>query len=435
MKKHLLLITGGFPFGEIERGFLPIEFQRLTGEFQVSVLSWCGRDVPLLYSFPSDIPVRRVKSIWQDPKSLLWLLTVPFRPFVVWEIFQAVRREVLQAVRDCTVKTALLRIHSIVLYYFSALRNVPLLRRIVKEDKIDLIYTYWCLVPTLAAVLLKKYVPELKVITRFHGYDLYRERSPIGLQPFRQEISHGCDLLIFAAEMGKKYYLETWGTCWASKSFVSYLGSRALSVVSPRTQKNSLTLVSCSNMIPLKRIHLIVDALRLLPEDVCVYWHHIGDGESRAALTEQAETALNPLPNVQWKFWGFVPNGALDRLYQEIQPDIFITTTSTEGGVPVSIQEVFSVSVPAIATAVGGVPEIVRDGETGFLLLADPSAQETAGAIQRFYELNAAEKKAMSEAARALWTEKFDAKKNAVSLVEQIKNSCGYLNEKGARII
>lgn len=415
MKKHLLLITDGFPFGESERGFLPTEFQRLTEEFQVSVLAMCSGDAPLLYPLPSGITVRRVKPFLQDPKSLLWLLTVPFRPSVI--------REVLQAIMDCPVRIAFLRACQISAYRIDALRTMPLLRRIVEEDKIDLIYTYWCTPLTLAAVHLKKNVPGLKVITRFHGYDLFQEQIPgyRDWQPFRQEVSQGCDRLFFVAGMSEKYYLETWGAHWASKSLVSYLGSRQLSAVPVRAGKSGLTLVSCSHMIPRKRVHLIIDALRLLPEDLTVFWHHIGDGESRAALTEHAETTLAPLPNVQWKFWGHVPNGELNSLYQEIQPDIFITTTFTEGGVPVSVQEVFSAGIPAIGTAVGGVPEIVRDGETGFLLSANPSAQEIAGAIRRFYELTAAEKSEMGRAARALWSEKFDAEKNAVFFVEQLK--------------
>ena len=173
-------------------------------------------------------------------------------------------------------------------------------------------------------------------------------------------------------------------------------------------------------MIPLKRIHLIIDALRLLPEDLSVCWHHFGDGESRAALTEQAGTVLDSLPNIQRKFWGFVPNQELDTLYQTLCPNVFITTSSTEG-LPVSVIEVFSAGIPTIATAVGGMPEIVRDGETGFLLPANPSAQETADAIRRFYELTDAEKSAMGKAARALWVKKFDAEENAVSFVGKLK--------------
>lgn len=416
--KRILLITNGFPFEEAEYAFLWTEFHRLTEEFQVHILA--RSQEPLLYPLPDGVkaerfaygPVFRPRRL-ADLPSFFRAMTQPFRPSVFGEL----RR----ALRQCPSKQIFSRTRSILSYSVNAWQLEKRLRRIAEEEGTDLIYTYWCTQATLAAVRLKKRFPRLKVVTRFHGYDLYQERFPDGWQPFRREISQGCGQLFFAAEAGRRYYLATWGARWASKSIVSYLGCRALSAFPAQTERNSLTLVSCSSLIPLKRVHLIIDALRLLPEGIQVRWHHIGDGESRSALTEQAETILDPLPNIQWKFWGSVPNVELSNLYQKIQPDIFITMTLIEGGVQVSIQEVFSIGVPAIATAVGGNPEIVRDGETGFLLPTDPSAQETAAAIRRFYELPAAEKTAMSGAARALWEEKFDAKKNAEAFVGRLK--------------
>lgn len=413
MKKKLLLITKGFPFGEHERSFLPAEFDRLTQEFQISILTGCQE--PLLYPFPEDIPVRRFKSgrVLSDPKALLWLLSAPFRPSVV--------REVLRAAKGCALKKAAQRGLRILKYDLSAKRAMSAIRAIIDEEKTDLVYTYWCTAFTLGTVRLKKRYPALKAITRFHGYDLYQERFPTGWQPFRDVISKECSLLIFAAERGRQYYLDAWGRQWTEKSVLAYLGCRALAPAFGGGGADGLALVSCSFMIPLKRIERIIDALALLPESVRVRWYHIGDGESRAALTERAEKSLSSRSNIRWSFLGCVPNGELDALYQTLRPGLFITTTTTEGGAPVSIQEAFSSGIPAAATAVGGIPELVRDGETGFLLPKNPTAEEVSAAIQQFYELPAAEKAAMSARARALWEEDFDAEKNAEAFVGLLK--------------
>jgi glycosyltransferase involved in cell wall biosynthesis len=40
---------------------------------------------------------------------------------------------------------------------------------------------------------------------------------------------------------------------------------------------------------------------------------------------------------------------------------------------PTTLLEAAAVGVPVLATAVGGIPEIVRDGITGFLLPAPPT--------------------------------------------------------------
>jgi glycosyltransferase involved in cell wall biosynthesis len=54
--------------------------------------------------------------------------------------------------------------------------------------------------------------------------------------------------------------------------------------------------------------------------------------------------------------------------------DIFVST-ATSDGTPVSLLEAMSSGLPCIATAVGGVPEWVRDGENGLLIPPrDPAA-------------------------------------------------------------
>ncbi len=405
MKKSLLMITNGFPFGESERGFLSAEFPRLAREFHVHILAHSQE--PLLYPIPEGVeaeryeysPVFRPRRLTDLP-SFFQLLTQPFRPSVFSELRRALRR--------CPSGQAVARVKSILGASVSARQLEKRLEKITRADGTALVYTYWCTPATLAAVRVKKRCPGLKAATRFHGYDLYQERRSDGWQPFRREIFQGCDRLIFAAEAGKRYTLETWGRQWEPKCAVCYLGSREMTPVRP--SGGALTLVSCSNLIPLKRVDLIIAALALLPGSIRVDWSHFGGGPERESLTALAEKTLPP--NVRWKFWGGVPNESLDGFYQELKPDLFLTASSTEG-LPISILEAFSACIPAAATAVGGIPEIVRDGETGFLLPENPAPEELAAAIRRFYELPPAEKAAMSAAARALWEEAFDAEKNA----------------------
>ena len=54
--------------------------------------------------------------------------------------------------------------------------------------------------------------------------------------------------------------------------------------------------------------------------------------------------------------------------------DLFLLTSVSEG-IPLAVIEAMAASLPVVATRVGGVGEVVRDGETGFLAPAgDPAA-------------------------------------------------------------
>ena len=61
--------------------------------------------------------------------------------------------------------------------------------------------------------------------------------------------------------------------------------------------------------------------------------------------------------------------------------DLFALTSSSEG-IPMTILEAMAASLPVIATNVGGIPQIVIDGETGFLV-TNKQKKELSDAIER----------------------------------------------------
>jgi len=89
----------------------------------------------------------------------------------------------------------------------------------------------------------------------------------------------------------------------------------------------------------------------------------IGDGPLRGKLEEFC--AQHNLYSV--KFLGRLPYK--DVLEHVAKSDIFILT-SIEEGMPNAIIEALALGKPVIATSVGGIPEIVRDGFNGLLIPA-----------------------------------------------------------------
>ena len=412
MKKRLLLVTYGYPFGESERGFLGEEAKELAAQFDLVIMALDNQD-KLIYPTDGIKYIERYRFTSFRKSRAYRALPHVFQMMSFREAFAFAKRNHF---RNCIGN-----LRHILYYRFNVWEMQEQIGRLVQEQKIDIVYTYWCSECTVAAVNLKKKFPHLKVVTRFHGMDLYQERAVDNWQPFRKEIARRADGLIFACEYGRSYFQEQWGSKYADKMHLCYLGSAERGCVhAPITEV--LQLVSCSNLIPLKRVDLIIEGLSLLPDTVQVQWNHFGAGISREKLEALAGEKLGNRSNLKWRFHGFVPNTALTDAYHQIKPNLFITTSSTEGGAPVSIQEAFAMGIPAIGTPIGGIPDLIVDGKTGFLLPEQAAAADVANAIMKYVRLTDDEKQHMAAAAHQCWKEKFDAKENAVRFAAYLQN-------------
>jgi glycosyltransferase involved in cell wall biosynthesis len=88
----------------------------------------------------------------------------------------------------------------------------------------------------------------------------------------------------------------------------------------------------------------------------------LGDGPERDALEERA-SALGLGERV--RFLGGGDRGAVLRLFRAV--DVAVLSSDWEN-FPHTVVEALAVGTPVVATAVGGVPEVVVDGENGLLV-------------------------------------------------------------------
>ncbi|MCH2101410.1 MAG: glycosyltransferase [Planctomycetes bacterium] len=86
-----------------------------------------------------------------------------------------------------------------------------------------------------------------------------------------------------------------------------------------------------------------------------------GDGEIDEVRALVAERGLSEVIEIP----GWVSGDAQDALWD--RTDIY-TLPSYNEGLPGSVLEAMSAGLPCISTPVGGIPEAVRDGETGYLV-------------------------------------------------------------------
>jgi glycosyltransferase involved in cell wall biosynthesis len=108
-------------------------------------------------------------------------------------------------------------------------------------------------------------------------------------------------------------------------------------------------------LIAHKGVDHLVDALALLPAAARPTLMIAGDGPERAALEARAKNK-----GIDARFLGFVDRAGLAQLYPRAR---VIVLPSTEGeGLPNALLEAMAHGVPAVATALPGVDELVRDG-------------------------------------------------------------------------
>lgn len=109
-----------------------------------------------------------------------------------------------------------------------------------------------------------------------------------------------------------------------------------------------------------KGIHILLNALPFVGNYDHFEVNLVGDGELMADLKQQVKAmGLNDLV----KFWGKSNN--IEKAYRET--DIFILPSIWPENQPVTITEAMASRLPVIASDAGGIPELVKDGKTGYL--------------------------------------------------------------------
>ena len=123
-------------------------------------------------------------------------------------------------------------------------------------------------------------------------------------------------------------------------------------------------VVGCvGRLVPIKDHEVLLQAgARLLRERPDVTFAVAGDGELRERLRARAQELMGD----RCVFLGWVHD--LPTLYAAV--DVVALTSKLEG-TPVSLIEAAAAGKPVVATRVGGVREVVRDGETGLLVAPD----------------------------------------------------------------
>lgn len=298
--------------------------------------------------------------------------------------------------------------------------TLDFIRRNNLKPQDTLFYTYWFDNAAAGIGMVKMDIPDLRLVSRAHNYDIYVEKyySP-PFFPGRDFALNAVDQL-FPCSFDGVEYMQAKYSKYRSRFRSSLLGVIDPGFICKASTDGSFRVVSCSFLRPEKRVSLILEALLLAAQkrpQQRFEWHHIGNGEEREHLQNMADESLPE--NAKAVFVEYTDNKNLMQFYRENPVDVFVNVSTTEG-IPVSIMEAASCGIPVVATNVGGNREIVSD-QNGILLSDNPSSDEVVDSFFHFLDFpdEAAAKRYNS---RKIWDIHFNADSNFSEFAQILKH-------------
>jgi colanic acid/amylovoran biosynthesis glycosyltransferase len=206
------------------------------------------------------------------------------------------------------------------------------------------------------------------IVTVFHGYDISRYVENHGASVY-DELFEAGELMLPISDHWRRRLIEL--GCPASKIRVHRMGVDQTTIaLRERTLAPGETprILSVARLTEKKGIEYALRALGALRvRGIESEYHVVGDGPLRAEL-ERLARDLHLEASVV--FHGAQPHERVMELQGEAHVFLAPSVTARDGdqeGIPVAIMEAMAGGMPVISTRHSGIPELVIDGETGYL--------------------------------------------------------------------
>ena len=138
---------------------------------------------------------------------------------------------------------------------------------------------------------------------------------------------------------------------------------------------NGLEIVSVGSLQPYKGFIFLIQSCAILRDQkIPFHCRIIGGGDLRFELERSIHQ--NRLQEAV-ELVGSRTQDEVSRLLRSancyVQPSIVMKSGKMEG-IPVALMEAMATGIPVVATSISGIPELVREGETGWLVPTEDSA-------------------------------------------------------------
>lgn len=252
------------------------------------------------------------------------------------------------------------------------------IRSIIQEFKPDIVHTH----ASKAGALGRKaaFAEKVPVIVHtFHGHvfeGYFGSGKTMLYKLIERQLARKSSAIIAISELQKMALAEQHKIAPASKFEIIPLGfdltrfqqNNSIRRVEFRNElqfsEKTIVIGIIGRLVPIKNHELLLNALKLIETELQqkVVLLIIGDGELKHELKQKVKMLdFSALVDVQ--FYGWAKN------IEKILPGLdIVALSSINEGTPVSLIEAQAANIPVISTNVGGVLNVVDNGNTGFVV-------------------------------------------------------------------
>ncbi len=262
------------------------------------------------------------------------------------------------------------------------------MHEVVLKHGLDLLHCHYAIPHATSAWIAKEMLkparPDIRVVTTLHGTDITIVGQDPSFQPITKFSIEKSDGLTAVSRYLQAETLTAFG-CTACRievipNFIDpdvYDRSRYTSILDEQIDSDTRVLMHISNFRPVKRVRDVVDIFARVVAEVPSVLVMVGDGPDRVHAEAEARRL-----------------GVSDRVFflgkiDAVAPllagaDVFLLPSTSES-FGLSALEALASGVPVVGSDAGGLPEVIRNGETGVLCAVgdvEGMAEATVGILR-----------------------------------------------------
>lgn len=282
---------------------------------------------------------------------------------------------------------------------------------LMEREGVSHIHAHFATHPAFVAWVIHR-ITGIRYSVTVHAHDIFVRKSMLATK-LREAA-----FIVAISDYNREYLTEALGSWVRAKTHVIHCGIMPeyyKPIPNIHHRNETFEIMSIGSLQPYKgHSYLIQACVKLRDRGIPIRCCIIGDGEERPKLEQMiAEMRLEEVV----KLLGSKPQEEIARILPEahcyVQPSI-ITSSGKMEGIPVALMEAMACNLPVVATDLSGIPELVRPGDTGYLV-PPADAESLAREIETVYA-DPAGASQLAENGRALVLQEFDLTRNVKRL-------------------